>query len=200
MRVLGLLFTIFAGLAAAANTTVIIKYKDVGLSVNSTTDSSTLFPPPPPGVHSVADLPYLGYQIFELDDKTESAADYCAELEQDDSNVEFCEADSEVSLISEQSATPNDPLYSQQYNIPIIDLPAVWKEPVFGSTNVSVCFPDTGSSPDHPDIKGSIKNGTSFLAGVQSPSYTDGNAHGRQPVFLYTGAIIQTLILIALWV
>ncbi|KAK9826993.1 hypothetical protein WJX74_002920 [Apatococcus lobatus] len=170
-------FAILTRFVAAGNDTVIIKYKSPGLSVNGSTDSDTVFPPPPPGVHLVADLPYLGYQLFALDDPAESASDFCDALEQEDDAVQFCEPDSEVSLIQEQAA-PDDPLYAQQYNIPAIDLPALWAAGVLGSTNVSVCVPDTGTSPDHPDLHHSIEQGTSFVGGSQSDDYTDGQGHG----------------------
>lgn len=205
MSPLVLAFAVFAGaaVAGAANDTdtVIIKYMSPGLSVNESTDSATVFPPPPPGVHLVADLPYLGYQVFALDDPAESAADFCAALEEEDDAVQFCEPDSEVSLIGEQAA-PNDPLYGQQYNLPALDLPALWSSGVLGSTNVSVCVPDTGTSPDHPDLQGSIKNGTSFVGGSQSPDYTDGQGHGarRHPVWLYVGTGLQVLIVALLQV
>ena len=182
----------------AANDTVIIKFKNVGLSVNSSVDSHTVLPPTPPGVQLVANLEFLGYQIYRLEDPHESPASYCAELEQYDNTVDFCEPDSEVSLIGEQSVTPNDPLYSQQPNLQTINVPALWKKSIFGANNVSVCFPDTGSSPDHPDLSSSLKKGTSFVGGSQSDSFIDGNGHGqsRWPTCLLLGAIMQAMLLI----
>lgn len=198
-----LCLAMLAGSVGAANDTVIIKFKTIGLSVNGSVDSQTLFPSPPPGVHLIADLPFLGYQVFGLDDPSESAVDYCAELEEEDDSVQFCEPDSEVGLVNEAaSATPNDPLFGQQYNIPAINLPAVWELGVFGSTNVSVCFPDTGSSPDHPELQGSIKAGTSFVGGTQSSSFEDGNGHGqyagKHPLFLYAGSVMAQIWLIVM--
>lgn len=168
--------------STAANNTVIIKYKDLDLSANSS-DPAAGFPPPPPGVLLVADAPFLGFQIFQLTDPYITPTEYCQDLEMEDDNVAFCEPDSEVSLIAEQalptpSAAPNDPLFGQQPNLKTIDLIPVWSQNVFGSPSVLVCFPDTGTSLDHPDLKQSIRNGTSFLGGVQSADYQDGNGHG----------------------
>lgn len=170
------------GVAAASNDTMIIKYKDLGLGFGvNDTDTTTTFPPPPSGVELVANAPFLGYQVFRLLDSTMSVGDYCTDLEMNDPEVEFCEPDSEVSVIEQapaNAAMPNDPLLKNQYNLPIIKATNLWQQGLYGSKDVLVCFPDTGTSLDHPDLQGSIRNGTSFLNGAQSSAYADGNGHG----------------------
>lgn len=171
-----------SGLCQASNDTFIIKYKDLGLGFGvNDTDTTTRFPPPPPGAELVADAPFLGYQVFRLADTSMSVSEYCMDLEMNDDEVEYCEPDSEISLIEQSpqnTATPNDPLYKNQYDLPKIKATGLWQQGAFGAKEVLVCFPDTGTSPDHPDLQGSIKNGTSFLNGAQSAMFIDGNSHG----------------------
>lgn len=181
----------FMPFGQAANDTMIVKYKDIGLGfgVNGT-DTTTTFPSAPRGSEVVADAPFLGLQVLRLLYTNVSVSEYCAELEMTDDEVQYCEPDSEVSLIEieqhpSNSASPNDPLFKTQYNLPKIQATGLWQQKQFGNTAIGVCVPDTGTSPDAPDLQGSIKNGTSFMNGAQSNSFTDGNGHGTW----VTGAI-----------
>ena len=52
-----------------------------------------------------------------------------------------------------QASTPNDPLYSQQWDLAKIDMPDAWTL-AHGSNNVKVAIIDTGIDYNHPDFVG----------------------------------------------
>lgn len=49
------------------------------------------------------------------------------------------------------SATPNDPDYPQQWNMPDIQMPTAWKVQL-GNSSVRTCMIDTGTDFTHPDL------------------------------------------------
>ncbi len=52
--------------------------------------------------------------------------------------ITVCEPDFKVS-VDGPSATPNDPLYNQQWNMQAIKVPTVWSGGQFGDPNRQVC-------------------------------------------------------------
>lgn len=52
--------------------------------------------------------------------------------------ISVCEPDFKVS-VDAASATPNDPLYNQQWNMQAIKVPTVWSGGQFGDPNRQVC-------------------------------------------------------------
>lgn len=66
-------------------------------------------------------------------------------------DITSCEPDFLVD-IDAGSATPNDPQYPQQWNMPNIQMPAAWKSNQFGSKSVLTCVIDTGVDFTHPDL------------------------------------------------
>lgn len=66
-------------------------------------------------------------------------------------DVSSCEPDFLVS-IDAPSATPNDPQYPQQWNMPDIQVPDVWAKELFGNSSILTCVIDTGVDFTHPDL------------------------------------------------
>ncbi|NBC45909.1 S8 family serine peptidase [Corallococcus exiguus] len=77
-------------------------------------------------------------------------------------------------LYMEFFATPTDPLYSQQWNYPAINLPTAWNS-VTG--NVKIAVLDTGRL-DHPDLSGAWTTGYDFGQGDADPYDTNTYHHG----------------------
>ncbi|MBI4860685.1 MAG: hypothetical protein HY815_10560, partial [Candidatus Riflebacteria bacterium] len=57
--------------------------------------------------------------------------------------------------------TPNDPSYPSQYHHPLVGCPAAWDVSV-GSSSMPIAILDTGTDPDHPDLKASLIAGFNF--------------------------------------
>ncbi|RIH81362.1 Thermophilic serine proteinase [Calidithermus terrae] len=81
----------------------------------------------------------------------------------------------EPNRVIQALATPNDPLYSQQWHYAAIKLPQTWYLTV-GSAEVTVAVLDTGVNGSHPDLAGKILPGYDFL--TNSTNVADGNGHG----------------------
>ncbi|WP_147477255.1 S8 family serine peptidase [Corallococcus sp. AB038B] len=77
-------------------------------------------------------------------------------------------------LYMEFFATPTDPLYSQQWNYPAINLPTAWNS-VTG--NVKIAVLDSGRL-DHPDLSGAWTTGYDFGQGDADPYDTNTYHHG----------------------
>lgn len=68
-----------------------------------------------------------------------------------DSQVEFAEPNYKLSL----ATTPNDPEFSNQWNLSKINMPSAWNIST-GSTNISIAVIDTGVDWSHPDLADNI--------------------------------------------
>lgn len=161
-----------------------IGFSDPGVEVNSTGAEGGGFPPLPPGLTLVREAPAIGVVICALDpDVPLSPAEFCSRLLATDASIAICEPDTATATISQSgqrpSASPDDPLYGQQYSLRSIGLPAAWSSAqLFGSTAIHVCVIDTGVDVTAPDFNGSVLNGTAFVGAQQSADYTDENGHG----------------------
>ncbi|HNQ70748.1 S8 family serine peptidase, partial [Mesotoga prima] len=71
--------------------------------------------------------------------------------------VKSVEPEKIFTLQSEESV-PNDPLYSGQWNYPMIQMPQAWTI-AKGSSTVVVAVIDSGTRPDHPDLSGKLLSG-----------------------------------------
>ena len=60
-------------------------------------------------------------------------------------------------------SAPNDPRYAEQWNYPLIDLPAAW-DVTAGSPDVVVAVVDTGVLVSHPDMQGQLVPGFDFVS------------------------------------
>lgn len=62
----------------------------------------------------------------------------------------------EPNLIARPLATPNDPLYGQQWALPAVGAPTAW-DTTMGSPKVLVGIADTGLDPNHPDLHANVR-------------------------------------------
>ncbi|MDO5310595.1 MAG: S8 family serine peptidase [Clostridia bacterium] len=71
----------------------------------------------------------------------------------DMSRVEYVEPNYKIELLDEY---PNDPFFSSQWNMSLVNAPYAWSRGFFGS-GVKVAVFDSGIDTDHPDLVGRIK-------------------------------------------
>lgn len=69
----------------------------------------------------------------------------------------------EPDRIRRAAAVPDDPLWPQQWSLPLIRLPQAW-ELTQGSADVVVAFLDTGVVRGHPDLEGRLLAGYDFIS------------------------------------
>lgn len=70
-------------------------------------------------------------------------------------------------------ATPNDPLYAEQWHLPQIQLPAAW-DLTTGSPSVRVAVIDTGILSNHPDFAGQLVDGVDMIGDSENAGDGDG--------------------------
>src|SRR3989442_3057123 len=91
----------------------------------------------------------------------------------------------ELDLVRKAAATPSDPLYPTQWNLPQIG----WDQ-VYGSVTptgtATIAILDTGVDASHPDLAGHALPGYSTFAG--SDPLTDPNGHGTWMAGIAAGA------------
>lgn len=82
--------------------------------------------------------------------------------------VSYCEVDVQVSTDSSSntSATPDDTLFSQQWDLPHVNAPLAWAAGYTGSPAVRVCMIDTGIDYTHPDIADNMWMNAAEVAGT----------------------------------
>ncbi|MBS3941616.1 MAG: S8 family serine peptidase, partial [Actinobacteria bacterium] len=111
----------------------------------------------------------LGVQV--LDVPVGEVDDLVRRLEADP-RVRWAEPDVEVHA---DVVTPNDPLWRQQWGPARIGVAAAW-EHTTGSRDVTVAVLDSGVDPSHPDLRGAVLPGRSFVPGTTAA--LDDNGHG----------------------
>lgn len=84
-------------------------------------------------------------------------------------------------FILRPQATPNDPRFADQWNLPAINLPAAW-DLTKGSGNVTVAVLDTGIVSSHEDLSGKLVSGYNFISDVNN-----GGPRGPNPEDTDTG-------------
>jgi len=73
---------------------------------------------------------------------------------------------------------PTDPDYSEQWNLPAIQMPAAWSI-THGSSSIAVADIDTGVDGTHPDLQGKIAPGYDVTTGMPlGAGLTDSDGHG----------------------
>ncbi|MFW5980965.1 MAG: S8 family peptidase [bacterium] len=111
------------------------------------------------------------YKIKLLDRENNSFINYL----QENPEIEYIEPDY---LVKVQSFPPDDPAFSQQWNLQMLNLEKVWQE-YQGSKDVTIAVIDTGILPDHPDLNKNIVAGYDFVDDDFDPTDTDPNfSHG----------------------
>lgn len=87
----------------------------------------------------------------------------------------------EISVLNTNSLTPNDPYFSQQYNLTKIQVPKAW-DITTGSSSVKIGIIDSGIA-NHPDLtnntKSNLKSGWDFFNGMATTS-DDHFGHGTR--------------------
>ncbi len=83
------------------------------------------------------------------------------------------------------NAAPDDPLFSRQWYMPKIGLPAAW-DLASGSGDIVVAMVDTGIDAEHPDLAGAVLPGYNFVA--DNTDTADDNGHGT-----YTAGLVGAI-------
>ncbi len=109
-------------------------------------------------------LERLGVRIFEVPPGRERELAVSLARRSD---VEFAEPD----FLATVQFIPNDPLFSQQWNLTKVGAPKAWDQST--GTGINVAVIDTGIDETHPDLMSQILTATTVLS---SPH--DGNGHG----------------------
>lgn len=147
---------------------VLITYRSSTVSLNTTCDDTqgtncnttdggvvdfvTFVPPALPNLVLVSVGLRIGLYVYKATEPDVSVPLLCSNLMQQFPVVQICEADGTISLNQQPrpvpnpptSATPNDPLYPQQYALTAPKIPDVWKGGNFGDKRVRACVIDSG--------------------------------------------------------
>src|SRR6266568_2154634 len=91
----------------------------------------------------------------------------------------------ELDLVRKAAATPSDPLYPTQWNLPKVGWDQVYGS-VTPSGTATIAILDTGVDASHPDLAGRVLSGYSAFAG--SDPLTDPNGHGTWMAGIVAGA------------
>jgi hypothetical protein len=138
--------------------TVLITYRSSTISLNTTNATSVDFvtfePPVLPGLVLLNYGPRLGLYVYKATEANVSVSTLCTTLMQQYPVIQICEADATISLNQQPravpnpppSATPNDPLFAQQYALTAPKIPDVWKGGNYGDKRVRACIIDSGES------------------------------------------------------
>ncbi|MDR6225346.1 S8 family peptidase [Desmospora profundinema] len=140
---------------------VIVKFKDdvnksEKASINGEMDAKT-----------VSHNEQIGFDVVEVDGPVEEAIEEYNE----NSDVEFAEPN----YIAEAYFEPNDPEYSKQYALQIVEAPKAW-DVTKGSQDVKVAILDTGVDYNHEDLAGKVEKGGDYIDNDQDPM--DEQGHG----------------------
>ena len=103
----------------------------------------------------------------ETEDKYETLI--AIKMMNNDPQVRFAEPN----LLIKATAVPNDPLYIEQWNYPLIELPAAW-DLTTGSSDIIVAVVDSGALYQHPDLSGNLIAGYDFISEVDNALDGDG--------------------------
>lgn len=79
----------------------------------------------------------------------------------------------DVNYIRKPLVQPGDPLFAQQWDAQLINLPQAW-DISQGSSQVIVAVLDTGVLPNHPDLQGKLVTGYDFISDAQNALDGDG--------------------------
>ncbi len=89
----------------------------------------------------------------------------------------------EPNFLAQRFLTPNDTLYSKQWNLSKIAASSAWDVSQGGFGPVAVI--DTGIDADHPDLSGEVSSGYNFVS--NSADTSDDNGHGTHVAGIIAG-------------
>ena len=89
------------------------------------------------------------------------------------SSVEYVEKD----WMFEPAIIPNDPEFSKQWHLSMINAPTAWDTST-GSSSLPVAILDTGVDPNHPDLAGKLVSGYNFYN--NNNDWSDVCGHGTK--------------------
>lgn len=112
---------------------------------------------------------HLRHQFVNKETEEKYETLIAIKLMNSDSHVRFAEPN----LIITGTAVPNDPQYNQQWNYPLIELPAAW-DTTMGSSDIIVAVVDSGALFQHPDLAGNLIAGYDFISDVDNALDGDG--------------------------
>ena len=122
------------------------------------------------GARGAGEIRQLGVRVLEVPEGAE--AQVVAALGRS-GKVEYAERDGLV----REAATPNDPMWSQQWGSAKVNLPAAWNTET-GSASVVLAILDSGIDASHPEFAGRVARGRDFVNNDDDPA--DDRGHGTQ--------------------
>lgn len=120
------------------------------------------------GVEPVDRIPQVDTWIVKVPEGAELKT---AEKLQKDIRVEYAEPDHYVYEL----LIPNDPLFSRQWHLSLVDCPGAW-DIATGSSDIIIAILDTGIDLTHPEFTGKLVAGYNALTQIGSP--VDNRGHG----------------------
>lgn len=93
-------------------------------------------------------------------DKEKMSVDEAVEQLRQLDNVEYATPNMIFTICEEGPTTYSDPLYSQQWGLPAINMPKVWGLPKASNRRPVIAILDTGVDIEHPDLKDNIWTNT----------------------------------------
>ena len=121
------------------------------------------------GALDTGQIPNIGVHIVKVPPATDAEA--FARAFRSVPDVQFAEPDYFVHV---DDVIPNDPLFVQQYHLPLISCPTAWSTTT-GSSDVIIAVVDTGTNPV-PDLAGKLVPGWNFDGNNSDTS--DVHGHG----------------------
>jgi thermitase len=153
----------------------LVKYKSGATSAAVSAASQNV------GGEVVDSFDFIGVKLVKTSPDKNSAETVGA-LQASD-GVEYAECNYRVFIV----ATPNDPLFSQQWGFTKISAPAAWDR-ITQASNVTVAMIDTGISLSHPDLQANLwtnpaptfgdVHGANFVPATPTGNPDDDNGHG----------------------
>jgi len=117
-------------------------------------------------------IPNIGVDVIDLPEG--AAEEQIVDLFNGMLEVEFAELDQ---IVKPAQMTPNDPMYSDEWQLARIDAPTAWNT-VTGSSSVTIAILDTGVDGTHEDLAAKMVPGWNFYN--NNSNTTDVYGHGTK--------------------
>ncbi len=120
------------------------------------------------GTAEVDEIPGLGVRVVRV---PAQALDRVQAALAKNPKIEFVEKD----FIAQAVGSANDPYYSSEWHLAMIQAPGAW-DVTTGTASTVIAVLDSGANYSHPDLQGKLLAGYDFVNGDSDPS--DDNGHG----------------------